>query len=581
MPQHPEFDAVLDRIQALAPRTVRLARVAVENAMREFSAGRTREALTSLEQFRPPNPLVSQALEKLKADAARLETARAEAGPAPGGSAPRRLLVAKDHVEKLFERAEFDAAEQALAAAEKEFESTQELPLLRERLNTLRAARAERVEREHLEEARRERAVAERPAEHAVENGEMPITLFLRADTLRQPEERSPRGVLDAAIESHPQKWSALHSRGVQIAIAAGLVLIVGLGIVMSRRPSAPGSANDPSLSAPAPPAPLESPSREPAPSPGATRTEAPFLPSTRIDGFPPTRPAIRENRPDQIEPGVGAETRLSSRISVDDLRTRARNQRQAGNRVQALNTVVEGLRLYPKDVGLTAVLSSLWADAQAAAARSKRDAMNVDAGEWAEDTFGSGLQREREAERLRRSGRTDSAIRALWAAADQFTTAAAQARQVAVEEAAEQVRIDRKAIAGGDDKQTPPRDSPAPDANRKLPDSVVEESLVAKTLRRYEAAYAALDADAVKSVFPAAPIDQLTRDFGGYRSYALSIKVHEYNLYRSKDLTWMNVPAIIVHVISPKSGVTTSIERSQTIQLVKQGDAWVIRQIR
>ncbi len=592
--EHSEFGAVLDRIQALAPRTVRLARVAVENAMREFSAGRTREALTSLEKFRPPNPLVLEALENLKTEAAHLETARAEAARRRA-EAPRRLLAAKDHVEKLFERAEFDAAEQALAAAEKEFESTQELAQLRERLNTLRAARAERAEREHLEEARREeetrreREIAERPADHAVEDGESSLTLFLRPDTLRQPEEPSPRGVLDAAIESHPQnaieshpqKWSALHSKKTQIAIAAGLVLMVGLAIVMSRRPPAPGSVNEPSLSAPAPPAPAESPSREPASSGGATRAEAPTLPSTRIDGSAPHRQAILENRPDRIEPRVGAETRRSSRISVDDLRTRARNQRQAGDRVQALNTVVDGLRLYPKDIGLTAVLTSLWGDAQAAAARSKRDAMNVDAEERAEDGFGSGLQKEREAERLRRSGRTDSAIRAVWAAADQFRAAAIHARQAAVEETAEQLRIDRKANAGANDTQTPPRDGPAPDANRKPLESVAEEALVVKTLRRYEAAYADLDADAVKSVFPAAAIDQLTRDFAGYRSYSLSIKAHEYTLYRSGDLTWMNVPATIVHVISPKSGVITNIERSQTIQLVKQGGAWVIRQIR
>ena len=585
--EHPEFDAVLDRIQALAPRTVRLARVAVANAMREFSAGRTREALTSLEQFHPPTPLVSQALDKLKAEAAHLDTARAEAARqrAEALRCQQRLLVAKDHIEELLERAEFDAAEQALAAAEKEFESTQELPLLRERLNTLRAARAERVEREHVEAARRETEVAEHPAADAVEDGDTPITLFLRPDTLRQPEpeEQSPRGGLDAAIEAHPRKWSALHSRGVQTAIAAGLVMIVWLGILISRRAPAPGTANDPRFSASAPAAPNAPPSRptrEPASSPRATRTEAPFLPSTRIAGYPPARAAARENRPDRVEPGEGAETRPGSRISVDELRTRARNQRQAGDRVQALNTVVEGLRLYPKDAALTAVLSSLWTDAQAAAARSKRDAMNVDADERAEEIFGAGLQKEREAERLRRSGRTDSGIRALWAAADQFRSAAAHARQVVEEEAAEQVRIDRKAAAGGD-TPTPPRASPAPEATRKLPDSTVEEALVVKTLRRYEAAYAALDADAVKSVFPAAPIEQLMRDFAGYRSYSLSIKVHEYNLYRSEELTWMNVPATVVHVISPKSGVTTSIERSQTIQLVKQGGAWVIRQIR
>jgi hypothetical protein len=522
--EDPEFEAVLERIQALAPRTVRLARVAVENAMREFAAGRTREALTSLEQFRPPTPIVSQALENLRAEAAHLESVRAEAARRRAETHRRQqqLAAASEHVNELSSRAEFDAAKAG------------DHPLVRD-----------------------------------ADGGDTSFTLLLRPDPPQQPEEQSSRDDLHAAIVSRPQTPSALRSKAVQAAIVAGLTLLVALGIVMGRRLPAPESANDRSQSAPAPDQrasaeALPRSTREPESSPGATPTEAPLLPATRIEGSSSNRAAARENRPDRIEPTEEAKSNPGARISVNELRARARTESEDGDRGLALTTVVEGLRLYPKDAGLTAILNALRSDAAEEAALSKRDAMNVDAEERSEDAFRAGVQKEREAERLRRSGRIDSSIRALWAAADQFSAAAADAK------------ADNEKAA-----EPPPRDSPSVEANQKPADSALEEALALKTLRRYEAAYAALDVQAVRSVFPTAPIDELTRDFAGYRSYSMSIKVHEYRLYRSADLTWMNVPATIVHVISPKSGMTTSTERSQTIQLVKQGGAWVIRQIR
>ena len=248
-------------------------------------------------------------------------------------------------------------------------------------------------------------------------------------------------------------------------------------------------------------------------------------------------------------------------RVSVDELRTRARNQRQTGDRVQALNTAVEGLKLFPKDAGLTAILNSLLADGQAAVTRAKREATNVNAQERAEEMFAAGVQKEREADKLRRSGRTDDATRALWIAADQFRTAADHARQVADEEAAEQARIEARPKAGGV-TNAPPRNTPAPAGDAKPPDGAVEEALVAKALRQYEAGYAKLNADAVRSVYPSAPVEELRREFAGYRSYTLTVKVHNYDFLHQGDLFWMNVPATVVHVISPKAGATTTFQR-------------------
>jgi hypothetical protein len=63
-------------------------------------------------------------------------------------------------------------------------------------LNTLRAAAADRVERENVEAPPQETEAAERPAAQVVEGGETPITLFLRPEALYQPEEQLPGGCL-------------------------------------------------------------------------------------------------------------------------------------------------------------------------------------------------------------------------------------------------------------------------------------------------------------------------------------------------------------------------------------------------
>ena len=71
--EDPELEAVFDRIQALSPTPYeRLARSAVDEARREFGAGRRQAALSRLETFRPPHVLVSRALTELQREAGRI-----------------------------------------------------------------------------------------------------------------------------------------------------------------------------------------------------------------------------------------------------------------------------------------------------------------------------------------------------------------------------------------------------------------------------------------------------------------------------------------------------------------------------
>jgi hypothetical protein len=243
------------------------------------------------------------------------------------------------------------------------------------------------------------------------------------------------------------------------------------------------------------------------------------------------------------------------------------------------LNTVVEGLRLSPKDPDFTSILNLLLRDAESAATRSKQEAIKLNAQVEAEEAFGQGLQREREATRLQPTGRIDAVTRAFWAAADQFRAAAELSRQIAAENAAEQAAVKTKPNDGSNAPAQRP--TPAPQAERKLPDSALEEAAVKNVLRQYEAAYASLRADAVRSVYPTAPVGQLASEFASYRTYTLTIKALEFKFYYTATQALAAVPAEVFHDVVPQSGPGKQFHLSQTIQLEKRGSTWVILQIR
>jgi hypothetical protein len=309
-----------------------------------------------------------------------------------------------------------------------------------------------------------------------------------------------------------------------------------------------------------------------------------------------PKPPAIEDAEPaHDAVPGISApkpsvdspatkQAALSKRL--EELKIRARSQSHSGQRVEALNTVAEGLQIDPRDSALRNILDSLLREAQVGADRSKRYAMDLDASSRAEEAFGRGLRAEREAVRLRRAGRIDAATRSLWVASDEFKEAVAEARRIADREEAEQARLaDERARIKTKENERVPQGPPKPNADgqaaRKSPSAAAEQALVDQTLRRYEAAYASLSADGVKSVYLLAPLDQLAKDFAGYRSYTLKVQVDEYKFFFSETLTAAIVTGRILHDFQPKSGQRTQFERSQTLQLEKQGTTWIIKQIR
>jgi hypothetical protein len=154
--EHPELEAVLDRVLALSPiPNENLAREAVEQARRDLKAGRRKAALTRLEQFRPAHYLVSRALGELRAEGEKLERERAEASRREAEAA----RVERERVET--GRREAEAARINLERVEAAQRQAEAARLEQERVETeRRRAEAAKIERERPETERR-RADAE------------------------------------------------------------------------------------------------------------------------------------------------------------------------------------------------------------------------------------------------------------------------------------------------------------------------------------------------------------------------------------------------------------------------------------
>jgi hypothetical protein len=236
---------------------------------------------------------------------------------------------------------------------------------------------------------------------------------------------------------------------------------------------------------------------------------------------------------------------------------------------------VVEGLQIDPKDQGLRSILESMLRDSQAVAERSKKEAMDLDADARADETFGQGLQKEREAARLRRAGRSDAATRSFWAAADRFGAAATQSRLIAEEE--EQDRLKQQA-----QERAAPKPSAKDQAAPKPPplNPEMERELVIPVLRRYEAAYASLSPAALRSVYPSVSGEQL-RELTDSRSYTVTLKVEDLKFGSGGGRTWVTVPVQVTRDVVPKSGARTHAEQAQVVTLEKLGTNWVIVSVR
>jgi hypothetical protein len=260
----------------------------------------------------------------------------------------------------------------------------------------------------------------------------------------------------------------------------------------------------------------------------------------------------------------------------LDDLRALALSKAESGAPREALTAAAEGLRIDARDPALKNLVATLLRDAQASARRAREEAVQGEAELNAPDQFQQGVNRERDAVRQQRAGKLDTAAHGFLGAAELFSAALNESR--AVDNAA------KVAAAPGPPRSKAPDPAPAtpPPAARPTLNKDVERPLVDLALRRYEAAYASLNADNVRKVYPSATLDQLAKDFANSRSYTLTVQIDSYRFFSSETLFAATVAVRIGRDVVPKSGTPiTKVEEPQTIELEKQGANWIIKQIR
>jgi len=544
--ENPEFEAVLDRIQALSPiPDERLARAAVEDAHEEFVTGHRQAAIAKLEQFRPAHVLVSGALAELRAEVERLEHERAEAvrreaDAAEAAQRQRELAAAQAQQEAIArnaaaaraeaERLERERAEAVRreAAAEAAQERRRELAAAQAQQEAIaRNAAAARAEAERLEHERAEAARREADAADAAEAAQR--RRDFQTDQLRTeaPTVHSESKVAEAALvatsvdaaaaaETPRPALSRLTSRPLQV-VALLIALIAGtwMAVVwLGRAPRGPSDRSQRPLQNAAGPATASvpvPPPRTPAIETASASPRVEPLPSTptSIDGVLPTPGPVAAGSVPKRPAESPAGNQASSSKRLEELRTRARSQARSGQAEQALGSVVEGLQIDPRDPALRSIQDSLLREAQARAVRSRQAAENLDANARAEETFERGLQAAKQAIAQRRAGKIDAATRAFWVAADEFGAAAVESQKIADAEAAEQARraAEQARVKAKENERPEAPGRQRPNANgqtaRNAPDTTIEQELVNQTLRRYEAAYAGLKVDSVRTVYP------------------------------------------------------------------------------
>jgi hypothetical protein len=555
----------------------------VKEAREEFAAGQQERALARLQQFSPPHDLIARALEELRKD---LES-----------STQARAHTEKGRIEELLGRSELDAAERSqhdelarnaeLEAAAEEQRQAEARELERKAAaEALVAAEAEAKAREK-EDKRRERRRQEHIAREKQDRERQQALAATYAATPLQPIEQPKQFLGEDAAAPPPQRLRVIYVAGTPgrwMASSVGvMVLLLTVGTWWAIKPN----------STPNPPTSQQQVGRPPA-------SNIPPGPSQAVDSGESGTPTVPDNPGQPAEPsevnqpppaveqlprtatqpptvaGRGSEP-LARRAAdpaqlrtFEALRSTASQQLKAGQLVQALDAVAAGLKIDLRDPTLNAVMRTLLSEAQEAAARSKQDATDLDAAARAEEAFNQGLQREKQAVSLRRTGKIDAATRSFLVAADRFKAAAEESRRI---EAEEQARIKTKPAV-------PPPPARLDQAKKPL-NTDLEQTLVTQTLRRYEAAYASLSANDVRSVYPSAPIDQLAKDFADYRAYTLKIEIGEFYFIVTETQTAVRITGRVTHDVLAKSGQRTQSQRSQIFTLEKQGPTWVIVHIR
>jgi hypothetical protein len=444
----------------------------------------------------------------------------------------------------------------------------QEEQARREREEQARHEREEQARREREEQARRER---ERQAQLARE-AEAATLLVRKAP----PETPTPASPAEPTIARPPAPVRRRKS-SLSVGVAAGAVLAIAAGIVLLRdgdddRPTAPIQApasNPPGRSLP------------PAAGGAAIGTpEAESGPGPRVATTPRPPAAV----PDSPDANAGLEQKLQGQ------RVRARELLARGQVRQALAAVQTALQLKADDREARAILDSIARDATSSMERAKTEASDAGAPAAAADAYRSAARLESQAERERRAGRLDRAVPLLWNARDGYNTAATEATRAATASNSrpdpppqESPRVTPSQPAPeppATRTETAPRQAPAP--ADQPPARIDERAAIAQTIRAYEAAWASLDADALRRVqeFSAAEMATVRRSLDAAREFRVVVQIQDVRI--EPDGRRASVTAQVRRTFIPKSAARPSdISGTNVFTMEKRGDAWVIVDLR
>jgi eukaryotic-like serine/threonine-protein kinase len=407
-----------------------------------------------------------------------------------------------------------------------------------------------------------------------------------RPSTLR----KTARG-LAAAETLALSKTSPRSSRKRAAFVGGGLALVLIVAIVAVWKPTPDEVASAPQEVAAQPsPAATTPPAASPAPT-----------------AAPPPAPAV--------EADTAAAQQLASRL--DTIRATARQQIAAGQRQAALETLVTGLALAPKDEEIGAIVDELVGGARRAASQARASATRRGGAAGGSREFRDAEAQERDAETNLAAGDRGAGIRALWAAASLYNKvpdvrvsstpqrpapslpapSTVQTEPAAPPKSAPQPAVTpplppppepvrpsptaEKPAPPVVSAAPPPVTKPeAPPAKEPAPDPrVVDQNAIRETLRRYTAAYESLDSDAVGRMMPWLTSDQLrllARDFASYRSYSAEIRNERITISGATA----TVTCDVVRRFETKTGVAGGNTSQTTFHLRRSGSGWTIERL-
>ncbi len=288
--------------------------------------------------------------------------------------------------------------------------------------------------------------------------------------------------------------------------------------------------------------------------------------------------------------------------------RVTARKQIVAGQNEAALDTLMRGLALDPRDSELNRLLDDMTGSARRTVIDARAAASVRGATATSSSAYREGQSREREANTRTRVGERVPGLRAAWAATALYNKSPEGSGRplVPVTAAAPPTRESAPPTPG---TQTVPA-SPSPEALNTLPGRAntppgapqpppagpkpeppvqtrdtppdpraADVAAVRDTLRRYQDAYQSLNLSEVARMVPSLTQGQrrdLERDFANYRRYTVQIKNERINI----EGDTATVACEVVRSFEPRTGVAGSHTAQSTFHLRRSGAGWTIERL-